>query len=104
MLVYLDVPLSFPSYIQCDLSAVKFYCTFSFGVNFICNLYFFTLYLILYYHLLRCGELNKMKLKKMFSHSHQLRIASNMYVAIITPHRVTILISTDFFLGIVHLY
>ena len=40
MLVYLDVPLSFPSYIQCDLSAVKFYCTFSFGVNFICNLLF----------------------------------------------------------------
>lgn len=40
MLVYLDVPLSFPSYMQCDLSAVKFYCTFSFGVNFICNLLF----------------------------------------------------------------
>ena len=102
MLVYLDVPLSFPSYIQCDLSAVKFYCTFSFGVNFICNLLF---------HLISNSVLSsakvsriKMKLKKMFSHSHQLRIASNMYVAIITPHRVTILISTDFFLGIVHLY
>ena len=40
----------------------------------------------------------------MFSHSHQLRIASYMYVAIITPHRVTILISADFFLGIIHLY
>ena len=31
-------------------------------------------------------------------------IASYMYVATITPHRVTILISADFFLGIIHIY
>ena len=39
-------------------------------------------------------------MKKKFAHSHQLRIASYMYVAIINPHGVTILISADFFGGL----
>ena len=58
-----DPLLSFRYTMLFNSSAVILYCSFSFLVNFIWYLLFYSIYLILYYHLLRFGETNKMKWK-----------------------------------------
>ena len=58
-----DPLLSFRYTMLFNLSAVNLYCSFPFLVNFICYLLFHPIYLVLYYHLLRFGETNKMKWK-----------------------------------------